>query len=114
MSSKSFGCLEGTFFLICATEENKTIMACCGKNLQNSMILFSFCTRENPSPGLKMERRKNRKFIGGFRMEDHEGQSAKNLASERKYFAARNEFMALTMCSESVLKHGHSTASQDF
>ena len=60
-------------------------------------VVFILYT-ENPYLGLEMERRKNKKKFCGVRMEDHERQSAKNLAGERKYFAARNEFMALSMC----------------
>ena len=73
-------------------------MARHGTNFQTSMVLFSFCRRENPSLGLKMERRKNKQFFSGFRMKDHEGQSAKNLAGERNYFVTGNEFMALSKC----------------
>ena len=58
------------------------------------MVLFSFYRQESPSLGLKMER-KNKQFFSGFRMEDHEVQSAKNLAGEGNYFAARNEFNEL-------------------
>ena len=49
-------------------------------------------------------------------MANQEGQSAKNLAGERNYFAARNEFMALSKCFECELctLHGYSTASQNF
>ena len=50
-----------------------------------------------------MERRKTKKFFSGFRTEDQEGQSAKNLAGEGNYFAARNEFMALSRCFECEL-----------
>ena len=50
-----------------------------------------------------MKRTKNKQFFSGFRMEDDEGQSAKNLAGEGNYFAVRNEFMALSKCFECEL-----------
>ena len=74
-----------------------------GTNFQTSMVLFSFCRRKNPSLGFKIKRTKNKQFFSGFRMEDHGGESAKNLAGKGNYFAAGNEFMALSKCFECEL-----------
>ena len=78
-------------------------MARHGTNFQTSMVLFPFCRRENPSLVLRMEIRKNKQFFSGFRLEGHEGQSAKNQAGEGNYFAASNEFMPLSKCFECQL-----------
>ena len=42
--------------------------------------------------------RTNNQFFSGFRMEDHEAQSAKNLFGEGIYLAVTNEVMVHSMC----------------
>ena len=76
-------------------------------NFQTSTVLFFILYVGNYLSRAQNERRNNKQLSSGFRIEDHEGQSAKNLGTNSWHFRC-------VLNANYILKHGRSTASQDF